>query len=326
MGSIELGAGHQVAGATMSTVSAIIVNWNGKHLLTECLDSLYRQTRLADEIFVVDNGSRDGSQAFIRERYPDVILIELEDNKGFSIANNIAIERATGDYLALLNNDLLITPEWINQMVSALDNDTSLGSCASKMLFYHQRDTLDSAGVQLSRGAIGSNRGHNKRDSAAFGRPTKVFGACAGAAMYRATMIQEIGAFDEDFYIYYEDLDLAIRAQLAGYDCLYVPQAVVYHHHSATGKTFSKKNYYLSRNYLLLVVKDMPTPLLARYFLRVLLQHVLFDLAFIREGKWRICADVLIDARRLLPRMLRKRREILGKARRSPGEIAKLLV
>ncbi len=310
----------------MSTVSAIIVNWNGKQLLAECLDSLYRQTRPADEIFVVDNGSRDGSQAFIRERYPNVILIELADNKGFSIANNIAIERATGDYLALLNNDLLITSEWIDQMVIALDGDTSLGSCASKMLLYHRRDTLDSAGIQLSKGAIGSNRGHNKRDSAAFGHPTKVFGACAGAAMYRATMLREIGAFDEDFYIYYEDLDLAVRAQLAGYDCLYVPQAVVYHHHSATGKTFSKKGYYLSRNYLLLVAKDMPAPLLARYFLRVLLQHALFDLAFIREGKGRTCTDVLIDARRLLPRMLRKRRDILGKATRSPGEIARLLV
>ena len=304
----------------MSTVSAIIVNWNGKHLLGECLDSLCEQTRPMDEILVVDNGSRDGSQALIRERYPEVTLVELNENKGFSIANNIGIRRATGDYIALLNNDLVLDPKWTEYMVSALDTDASLGSCACKILFYDHRNTIDAAGIEVLTSGGGANRGLFE-DASLFEHPTRVFGACAGAAMYRSSMFHDVGLFDEDLYIYFEDVDLSFRAQLAGYDCLYVPRAVVYHHHSASSARFGKKYYYLARNGLLVVVKNMPTPLLLRYMLRIVAGQ-LPSLDVGMKGSTGTYVQARLDALRLLPRMLRKRYAIQRQARRSPQEIA----
>jgi GT2 family glycosyltransferase len=305
----------------VSAVSAIIVNWNGKHLLPECLDSLREQTYPADEILVVDNGSRDGSQDLIRERYPEVTLIELGENKGFSIANNIGIRRATGDYIALLNNDLVLDKHWVEHMVSTLEADVSLGSCACKMLFYDRRNTIDAAGIEVLTSGGGANRGLFE-DASVFAHPARVFGACAGAALYRASMFQDVGLFDEDFYIYYEDVDLAFRAQLAGYDCLYVPWAIVYHHHSASNGRFGKKHYYLARNCLLVVVKNMPAPLLRRHLLRIVLGQLPFALDAAKSGNVGDYLDARLDALRLLPHMLRKRRAIQHGARRKPEEIA----
>ncbi len=308
----------------MSIVSAIIVNWNGKELLADCLDSLRAQTRLVDEILVVDNGSRDGSPAMIREQYPDVTLIELEENKGFSIANNIGLQRARGDYIALLNNDLLIDHKWIAHMIDGLESDVLVGSCACKMLFYDQRDVIDSAGINVLKHGVGVNRGHFERDDIPFQRPSRVFGACAGAAIYRATMLRELGGFDEDFYIYFEDVDLSFRAQLSGYDCLYVPQAVAFHHHGASSASFGlgKKYYYLARNSLFVIVKNMPSPLLRRYLPLVVAVPLSRALYGAITGQIGLYTRACLDDLRLLPRMLRKRRAIQEAARRTPEEIA----
>ncbi len=309
----------------MSVVSAIIVNWNGKDLLRECLDSLRTQTRRADEILVVDNGSTDGSQAMVRERYPEVSLVELGENKGFSIANNVGIRRARGDYIALLNNDLLLDPAWVERMASALDADPALGSCACKMLFYDRRDTINAAGIDLVKSGGGVSRGIMEQDGEVFQHSELIFGACAGAAIYRASMLADIGLFDEDLYIYFEDLDLAFRAQLAGYECLYVPEAVVYHHGSVSSSRFSKTYFYVVRNNLLVIVKNMPASLLRRYILRVSAVQLAYALDAGLKGTLGAYARARLDALRLLPRMLRKRREIQSNARRSPEEIAALL-
>ncbi len=306
----------------MSSVSVIIVNWNGRHLLPECLDSLRAQTRPADEIVVIDNGSNDGSQALIRERYPEVTLVELDDNKGFSAANNIAIHRAKGDYIALLNNDLLVAPQWIATMVAAIETDASLGSCACKMLSYNRRNIIDAAGMNYSKSGEASNRGFGEQDGEEFSRPKTVFGACAGAALYRATMLQDIGLFDEDLYIYYEDVDLAFRAQLTGYNCLYVPEAVVYHHHSASNSNPANKYYYLVRNNVLVIAKTVPTPLLGRYLILIIARLVKTGLVITRAGYLQAYVRGCLDAVRLLPLMMRKRRTIQQHARRSAKQIA----
>ena len=132
------------------------------------------------------------------------------------------------------------------------------------MLFYGHRAILDSAGINMRLSGAGRNRGLHERDVEPYDRPVRVFGACAGAAMYRASTFRDIGVFDEDFYIYFEDVDFAFRAQLAGHDCLYVPQAVAYHHQSACGSRFGKTYYYVARNSLLVILKNMPAPLLRR--------------------------------------------------------------
>jgi len=307
------------------TVSAIIVNWNGKDLLAECLATLRLQTRPVDEVLVIDNGSSDGSQAMLRASYPDVALIELGQNKGFSIANNVGIRRANGDYIALLNNDLLLDREWTARMVAALDADPSLGSCACKMLRYDERTVIDAAGINLRVNGTGRNRGLHERDGEPYAHPARVFGACAGAAMYRAALFRDIGEFDEDLFIYFEDVDLAFRAQLAGYDCLYVPDAVVYHHHGASGARFSKSYYYVARNSLLVAIKNMPAPLLRRYLVHVAAVPLTYALYSGMAGDLRGYARICFDTLRLLPRMLRKRRAIQRRARRSPSDVATLL-
>lgn len=311
--------------SSSGTISAIIVNWNGKHLLTECLDSLRAQIRLADEILVVDNGSSDGSQALVREGYPEVTLIELPDNKGFSVANNIAMRRATGNYIALLNNDLLLDPRWMAAMVATLESDRLLGACACKMLLYDRRDTIDAAGINVARNGGGSNRFHLKPDSETLQRPIHVFGACAGAALYQSSMLRDIGLFDEDLHIYYEDVDLAFRAQLAGYQCLYVPEAVAYHHHSASSGDTARKYYYLARNNMLVIAKNMPTMLLLRYLPRIIIRQLELGLVMGKRGHLGAYGLACRDALRLLPRMVAKRRQIQVGARRSAKEIAALL-
>jgi GT2 family glycosyltransferase len=309
----------------MSLVSAIILNWNGKQLLADCLDTLQRQTRPADEILVVDNGSVDGSQEMVRERYPDVTLIGLDKNKGFSVANNIGIRRAHGDYIAVLNNDLLLDSGWIEHMAAALDADPSLGSCACKMLFYDRRNVINTAGDNFLTTGVATNRGMGQPDGETFQVPAQVFGACAGAAMYRATMFHDIGLFDEDLFVYFEDVDLSFRAQLAGYNCLYVPMAVAYHHHSVTyrsAKCFSRKDYVVVRNPLLVLVKDLPTPLLFRYLPFLVIGQLPFAFQMGMKGYVRAYTRARLDALRLVPRMLRKRRDIQRRARRRPEEIA----
>ncbi len=305
----------------MSRVSAIIVTWNKKDLLAACLDSLRTQTRPADEIFVVDNGSTDGSRELVRDYYPDVALITLDHNTGFAYANNVAIQQATGDYIALLNNDLVLEPTWVKAMAAALEANTSLGSCASKMLLYHQRDTIDSAGIDFLIGGTGRNRAGGLRDAFPFDQPGYVFGACAGAAIYRRSMLREIGSFDETLNTYYEDVDLAFRAQLAGYDCLYIPEAVAYHHHGASSDS-RRRDYFLARNSLLVLLKNMPGPLLRRYALHLVWSQLGYALSFARRGHGPIYARGRRHALRQFPDIMRARRAIQGTARRRPDDLA----
>jgi len=309
----------------MSVVSVIIVNWNGRELLADCLDTLRTQTRRADEIIVVDNGSQDGSPAMIRARYPDVTLVGLGDNKGFSIANNIGIQRARGDYIALLNNDLVLETTWMERMTSALDADASLGSCACKMLSYYHHDTVDAAGMVVLTNGVGANRGMFEKDSDSYAHRARVFGPCAGAAMYRAAMLRDIGDFDEDLFIYYEDVDLAFRAQLAGYDCLYLPDAIAYHHHAASNRSSGTRDYFLARNSRLVIAKDMPTPLVRRSLMRIIVGQLPYAFYAGSMGQSGMYIRACLDSLRLLPRMLRKRAAIQRTARRDPAEIAKRL-
>ena len=309
----------------MALVSVVIVTWNGRHLLAECLDTLRAQTRPPNEILIVDNGSSDGSQQWVRSHYPEVTLIELAHNTGFSIANNIGIRRATGDYIALLNNDIRLEPEWLASMIAALDTEASLGSCACKMLLYHERDTIDSAGINLLKNGGGSNRGFRQADNELFQHRAMVFGACAGAALYRAEMLRHIGLFDEDLFIYYEDVDLAFRAQLAGYNCLYVPEAVAYHHHAATSSRLGTRLYYTSRNNLLVVAKNMPLALLLRYLPSILWRQLTFFLSMILQGQIGMCVRACVDMLRMLPLMLRKRQTARYNKSRSSSDIIALL-
>jgi GT2 family glycosyltransferase len=237
--------------------SIVIPTWNGAALLNDALLSLRRQTRQDFEIIVVDNGSTDGTAELLTAQHPDVRLIELDRNRGFAAAVNEGIGAARGDIVVLMNNDVEAAPGWIAALIDAMDAHPAAGACASRMLSHADPSRIDSAGDRF--GLFATSIGHGEMDGPAFDVPAFVLSACAGAAAYRRTVLDATGAFDERFFAYLEDIDLGIRFQLAGWDCLYVPDAIVYHHGSATARRIpERKLFLLMRNSLFLFFQYMP--------------------------------------------------------------------
>lgn len=307
--------------------AVIIPNWNGRHHLPTCLEALRRQTYGDFEVVVVDNGSADGSQAWLRESYPDVRLIELSRNRGFSVAVNTGIRQSRGEAVVILNNDTEVEPQWLAELCRALSERPETGLCASKLLLFDRRDTLHSAADFYGVDGLPGNRGVWQRDEGQYEQEEYVFGACAGAAAYRRAMLDEIGLFDEDLVAYCEDVDLNWRALLAGYRCLFVPAARVYHKLSATGAgPFA--SYYCGRNFILVLAKDVPGELLARHWpgiLRAQLRFAAQSLVHFREPAARARLRGQLAAIVRLPGFLAKRRLVQRSRRVDIAQIEALL-
>ncbi len=267
-----------------SLLSVVIPNWNGARFLPTCLDSMKNQTHPYIEIIVVDNASEDGSRNVIKSQYPDVKLIELSENRGFTGACNAGIEAARGDYIALLNNDTEADAGWAAAVVDAFQRHPEVGIVASKMLLFDRRDHLHTAGDYFTLDGRAGNRGVWQRDEGQFDREEYVFSACGGSAVYRRTMLDQVGILDDDFFFSLEDMDLAWRAQLAGWRCLYTPAAIVYHHLSATGGGVTA-SYYDGRNLIFILVKNYPAALWRKYGWRVFQAQV--RLAWEAVRAWR---------------------------------------
>ncbi|MGF1506472.1 MAG: glycosyltransferase family 2 protein [Anaerolineae bacterium] len=287
-------------------------NWNGLHFLQTCFDSLLAQTHSPVEIIVVDNASEDGSQAFIREHYPTIRLLALDENRGFTGACNAGIQAAQGDIVVLLNNDTQVEPDWAEQIAAAFARHPDAGMVASKMLLFDRRDTLHTAGDFMRVNGLPGNRGVWQPDGPPFDREAYVFSACGGSAAYRRAMLDEVGLLDDDFFFSAEDVDLGWRAQLAGWRCVYVPQAVVYHHLSATGggKTAS---YYNGRNFIWLIAKNYPGDLLRRHWRAVLAGQIGRAAEAIRAWRGESALATLrgmLTGLLTLPHVLRKRRQV----------------
>lgn len=243
------------------TASVIIPNWNGRQHLDACLQSLSRQIFADFEIILVDNGSTDGSQAYLREHYPDVKLVELPENRGFTGACNLGFTVARGEYILLLNNDTEADPKWLESIVDAFERYPDVGSVASKILLFNSRDQFHAVGDYYRLDGIPGNRGIMEKDLGQYDREEMVFSACGAAAAYRRTLIEQIGFLDDDFYFSCEDVDMGWRAQLAGWKVLYLPSAVVYHKLKATGGNVTS-SYYDGRNFLYIIWKNYPFDLL----------------------------------------------------------------
>ena len=240
-------------------VSIIILNWNGRRYLKDCLQAVFAQTTRDFQVVLVDNGSTDGSADLVRTHFPDVHLIENTHNRGFAAANNQAIRATTSEFVATLNNDTQVEPGWLEALLHAMEVAPHVGMCASKMMFADRPTVINSTGISVDRVAIAWDRRGGEAEDGREDEPVEVFGACAGAALYRREMLQETGLFDEDFFAYLEDVDLAWRARRLGWRCLYAPGARVLHRHSATGQEGSPfKSFHLGRNKVWLVVKNYP--------------------------------------------------------------------
>lgn len=244
--------------------SVVIPNWNGLHFLETCLDALREQTHPQVEVIIADNASEDGSQAFIRERYPEVVLIELPENRGFTGACNAGMQAARGEFVSLLNNDTQVEPGWVAACVDAFRRHPEAGIIASKMLLFDRRDHLHTAGDTFSVDGRPGNRGVWQRDEGQYDEEEYVFSACGGSSVYRRALLDEVGLLDDDFFFSLEDIDLAWRAQLRGWRCLYTPVAIVYHHLSATGGGVTA-SYHDGRNLIYVLVKNYPAALWRKY-------------------------------------------------------------
>ncbi len=293
-------------------VSVVIPHWNGIAYLPACLDALRAQTYPHLEVIVVDNASTDGSQALIAARYPEVRLVALPENRGFTGACNAGITAASGEFIALLNNDTQAAPDWIAEVVAAFERHPEAGSVASRMLLFTRRDTLHTAGDFYGVDGLPGNRGVWQPDGPPFDREEYVFSACGGSSVYRRALLDAVGLLDDDFFFSCEDVDLGWRAQLAGWRCVYAPRAVVYHHLGAAGGG-PTASFHDGRNTIWVLAKNYPGPLLRRYWPAVLRAQLRRGGAAIRA--WRGAAARATLRGMLaglvgLPKMLHKRRAI----------------
>jgi GT2 family glycosyltransferase len=243
----------------MKKVSVIIVNWNGKEILDECLRSLMSQDYADLEVWVSDNGSEDGSQAMVREYFPSVRLLENGANLGFGSAVNRALAKAEGDYFLFLNNDLEMKSDAVVQLVELLDSDPHIGAAIPKIL-YHPDDmdssvgpaTINSFGVEVNYTGIAYPNLIDKKDNESLS-PTET--ACGGIFMFPRKVYEQVGGFDDDIFLYHEDHDLSWRIRLAGWQLMATPKSVCYHHYN-----FNKgvlKFYRSEKNRLHILFKNM---------------------------------------------------------------------
>jgi GT2 family glycosyltransferase len=259
---------------------------------------------------MVDNGSTDSSFEYVRKNYPHVHIIGLSENHGFAYAVNRGIECARGEFIALLNNDTELDIGWLEELASALNNDPTLGSVACKMVNFYDRTLIDSAGDGLTRAGSPYSRGYRELDGARFSRRDLVFGTCAGAALYRKAVFTTVGQFDEDFISYYEDVDLSFRAQLAGFKCLYVPEAICYHKRGATSSNSAYPIRMQERNLTAFYIKNFPLAILLGQLPLVLASRVRRMYRSTRAGWGRPTWQGFVEGLALVPRMLKKRRGI----------------
>ena len=266
------------------TASIIIPNWNGLQHLEICLAALSKQTSSNFEVIVVDNGSVDDSTAYIREHFPTVLLLELEENQGFTGACNAGYDIARGTYIILLNNDTEVDPEWLGQLLDAFERHPDAGILASKIMLYDRRDYFHAAGDFYRLNAIPGNRGVWQKDGGQYNDEEQVFSACGAAAAYRRAMLDEIGFLDDQFYFSCEDIDLGWRAHLAGWKVIYVPKAIVYHKLKATGGSVTG-SYFDGRNFLYLIWKNYPWPLLKQHWPAIF--RAQFQITWLALRAWR---------------------------------------
>ena len=316
----------------MSSVSIIIVNYNGGDHLERCLDCLFDSTFVDFDVFIVDNCSTDHSLGSIQEKYQKLLedkihIIALGKNTGFAHANNIGIAESTGKWVCLLNADAYVTPNWLELLLLAAKDNPEYGFFGSHQINFSDPNLMDGTGDMYARNGRAWRRDFRQPRLNAVQENDEVFGACAAAAMYQRRILEEAGGFDEDFFCYFEDVDLSFRLRLLGNRCLHVANALV--HHVGSGSVGGDHSefalYHGYRNSFWTFIKNMPGTLLWRNLPRHLwlcFREIRFaksigmgKAAF--RGKW--------QGVRALPRLLRKRKLIQSKRRVDADEIARLL-
>ena len=274
---------------SMPKIATVIPNWNGADFLKACLDSLLAQTQI-HTIIVVENGSTDGSDDILASYGNKIIVLKQPKNLGFAGGVNVGINYAIDnefDYVALFNNDAVADKHWLKELVGAISEDDKIGAVTCKFMRLDGKK-LDSTGDFYTYHGLPYPRGRNEKDTGQYDNQTNIFMASGGASVFSAAMFKQIGLFDEDFFAYYEDIDLGFRMQLAGWNVRYEPNAIAYHHVSGTGSKINGFGIYqTATNFWYVYVKNMPgwlffkyLPLVSYWFARM------FAARFIRGDLW----------------------------------------
>jgi GT2 family glycosyltransferase len=304
-------------------LTVAVLSYDGRHLLEVILPSLAAQTFRDFRVVVVDNGSSDGSPAWLAEHWPQADVVALPENVGVTPALNVCVRATETEFVGLFNNDLELHPDALGELVRALRDHPEAGSAGAKLIDFHDRTVLDGAGDTFAWAGTGDRRGHGQRDRGQYDEPGEIFGACGGAAVYRRSAFDVVGPFDEQFFAFFEDVDWSFRAQLAGFGCRHVPSAVVYHMGSATiGKGMSDfTQYHLWRNAIWLVAKNYPVAALLRHLPRIAYVQAAQLAGALHERRLGLWARAMRDAMRGLPAALRRRRAVQSTRRRSVREL-----
>jgi GT2 family glycosyltransferase len=296
--------------AAPPSVSVVIPNWNGRQWLDACLGALADGALAPAEVIVVDNGSSDDSLGYLLEHHPQVRVLTLGRNTGFAHAANRGIEAACGELVALVNTDVVLAPEWLDRMVGALQSDPRSASVACKMLSLEDPGEVYDAGDVLRRDGACEQRGRFCRDDGRWDEPGEIFGACAGAALYRRWVVLDLGGFDERYFAYLEDVDLALRLRLTGWRCRYEPVVAMHAGGGSSHQLHGGHQFLVARNTLVLVARAFP----ARWLPYVAYRQLGWAWHAVREHRLRTHLRGLAAALPLLPRALRERQGLRGQA------------
>jgi GT2 family glycosyltransferase len=321
--------------------SVVVLNWNGRHLLEECLSTIRSQTFGNFETIVVDNGSTDGSADWVKDHWAEsVSIVALSSNLGFAGGNNAGIRRARGRYVTLLNNDTAVAPGWLAAMDEAVRRHPDAGMFTPKILNYYRRDEIDNTGHLIYPDGLARGRDRLEKDDGRFDGEGETLWPSGCAGVYKKEMLDEIGLLDDLFFAYGEDVDLGLRGRWAGWTCFYVPSANVYHKYSATTGMYSPEKAFLAeRNRIWLLFKNFPVVDILLSPFHTVLRYALhlkgaitgkgasgrFAREFSVGALLRVTLNAEIAALRGLPDMLRKRRACKGHHRIGAREFRRLL-
>lgn len=306
----QIDASQAAAFPLAPSVAVVIVNWNGLLFLPTCLLALSRQVYPNFEVVVIDNASTDASIAYLEDHHPNVHIIRNTQNIGFAAACNQGIRATKTEFVALLNNDTVVHPQWLAAMVDAM-GDPGVGMCACRMLSMHDATVIDSTGITVDRLGYAWGIGGGKQDRLDnYPVPHQLLGPSGGAGLYRREMLEDIGLLDEDFFAYLEDVDLAWRAQWAGWQCRFAAEAIVFHVHSATATQIPHlKSRLLARNRIWMIVKNYPARFLLAYLPLLMISEAGALIYLARCGRFHSSLHGRFEAMRLIPAMLDRRRK-----------------
>ena len=294
--------------------SVIIPNWNGEDYISECLDSLNKQTFKGFEVIVVDNGSTDNSISIIESKYAEVIIKKLSYNTGFAAAVNKGIKMSKAKYAVLMNNDTYADKNWLKALIEEMEKN-NYSFAASKMLFYDKRTHINTAGDEITKYGWAKQIGFDLKDGSKFSKNKEIFSASGGSVIIRNSLFKEVGYFDEKFFAYLEDVDWCFRAQLLGHKGLFVADSKIFHHVSATTKKFSTLGEYLTvRNTLAMIYKNFPAKLKRKYFFNIVyaqLARIFMDLNIKRILS---CLRGQIGFLLMIPKLKKDRKKLFDKS------------